>query len=144
VWLFKLQNFLLAQLKGGIYEGDEVNFSKYDRFSLIIRHNMLYQHSKLRVNFTTYDLWRGSKVIDTVNKQDIILLANEDTSQIYGLSPLYWYAWVYGIYHVLVKDRRSSINFQRKEFLWVRWFGNVKQALATSNCHRCVTGLYIT
>jgi hypothetical protein len=133
LWTFKLQNFLLAQLQGGIYEGDEVNYNDHDRSSLVIRQNTLYRHSKLRVNFTTYDLRRSFEVVDTVLKRDIMLLANEDPSQVEGPCPLYWYARIHGIYHVLVKDRRSSNDFQRKDFLWVRWFGHVKQSQGIQN-----------
>ncbi|KIO20707.1 hypothetical protein M407DRAFT_29645 [Tulasnella calospora MUT 4182] len=119
----KLLDHILARLAGGHYEGKDTRFSEADRNSIMIRNNRLFNHSFLRVNYTTYDLRREQDIINLTNKRDILLLADEDEQD--GVIPHpFWYARVLGILHAEVKDRRvRNSQWQRMDFLWVRWFG---------------------
>lgn len=75
----------------------------------------------MRVNFTTYDVRRGSDIIHPGTERcDVMLLAHEDGES----SHQYWYARVLGIYHANVTVADGSLRgFERKEFALVRWFG---------------------
>lgn len=119
----QLLDHILARLRGNHYEGREVPFTDLDRSSVAIRHNRLYKHPILRVNYTTYDLRREQDIINLTTKRDIMLLADEDPAEDLLPHP-YWYARVQGIFHAEVMDRADrSPRWQRIEFLWVRWFG---------------------
>ncbi|KIO28459.1 hypothetical protein M407DRAFT_22354 [Tulasnella calospora MUT 4182] len=119
----QLLDHILARFRGNHYEGREVPFTDLDRSSVAIRHNRLYKHPILRVNYTTYDLRREQDIINLTTKRDIMLLADEDPAEDLVPHP-YWYARVQGIFHAEVMDRTDrNSRWQRIEFLWVRWFG---------------------
>ena len=75
----------------------------------------------MRINFTTYDVRRGSDTAHVGTERcDIMLLAHEDGPA----SHPYWYARILGLYHVNVRllDVRNS-DYQRMDFALVRWLG---------------------
>jgi hypothetical protein len=89
--------------------------------SLLFKHDRLYMHKIIRINYTTYDVRRAEDVINPgTTHRDILVLASSDTD-----THPFCYARVIGIYHVNViytgpgmRDYRP----RRMDFLWVRWF----------------------
>lgn len=91
---------------------------------ILFKHDRLYHHKLLRINYTTYDIRRKQ---DTVNpstpRRDIMVLANDegDSDDVHP----YAYARVIGIFHVNViyaGGRRADYTPHRMYFLWVRWY----------------------
>ena len=89
---------------------------------ILFKHDRLYRHQILRVNYTTYNICRKQ---DTINPstpcRDIMVLANREAD---GDHP-YAYARVIGIFHINViyaGARRHDYSPHRMEFLWVRWY----------------------
>ena len=128
IMISKIQNFynslkdhLLLRLSGKEYD-DETEFTTVDRDTIIIRNNKLYRHKTCRFNFTTYDVRRSQDSVNpsTVHR-DIMINARDDPSN-RGYHP-FWYARVIGIFHVQVRYNQPRSDWQRVEFLWVRWFG---------------------
>lgn len=90
---------------------------------VLFKHDRLYHHHILRINYTTYDIRRKQ---DTVNpstpRRDIMVLVNDEAN---SDTHSYAYARVIGIYHVNViyaGARRADYTPHRMEFLWVRWY----------------------
>jgi len=90
---------------------------------MFFQNNMMYRHSILRVNYTTYDVRRAQDTINPrTNHCDIMLLSA--TGDNLTAHP-YRYARVLGIYHVnLIYNEPTVQRYQvrRMEFLWVRYF----------------------
>ncbi|SJL10860.1 uncharacterized protein ARMOST_14255 [Armillaria ostoyae] len=123
-FLSKLKDHLLSRLLGG----DE--FSDLDRQNLIIMNNCIYLHQILRINYTTYDVWRNQDSINPHTRSNIMMLACEDSAD--DQSHPYLYARVIGIFHAtvrLVGTQNSSQNDSAKsmEFLWdwLRYYVNI-------------------
>ncbi|KAH7921017.1 hypothetical protein BV22DRAFT_1107414 [Leucogyrophana mollusca] len=118
----RLKNHLLSRLRGIAYTGEEPNFTDEDRDSISIAKNQLYEHSLLRVNYTTYDLRREQDSISLRTRPDIMVLSHEEDDARHP----YWYARVIRIFHVNVRDYGEDAESsapQRMNFLFVRWFG---------------------
>ena len=101
---------------------DSVTSPELNLDELLFKHDRLYHHHILRINYTTYDIRRKQ---DTINpstpRRDIMVLVNDEVN---GDDP-YAYARVIGIYHVNViyaGVRRADYTPHRMEFLWVRWY----------------------
>ncbi|KAK7442067.1 hypothetical protein VKT23_016343 [Stygiomarasmius scandens] len=110
-FLKKLKEHLFCRL-AGVPESDSVTDEQRD--TVDIKHNRMYKHKVLRVNYTTYDMWRCQDSINPRTRPDIMVLASDDDHP-------YWYARVVSIYHVMVQFNGGSL--QRVDFLFVRWFG---------------------
>ncbi|KAJ3558432.1 hypothetical protein NM688_g934 [Phlebia brevispora] len=87
--------------------------------SILIKHERIYRHATLRINFTTYDIQRDQDVIHCYDdpsgdKIHILVHAPYDS-----LNFPWRYATVLGVFHaeVLLPDHSE----RRLEFLWVRW-----------------------
>src|ERR1700733_15574392 len=90
---------------------------------MFFQNNMMYRHSILRVNYTTYDVRRAQDTINhRTNHCDIMLLsATGDNPTAHP----YRYARVLGIYHVNLIYNEPTVQcyqVRRMEFLWVRYF----------------------
>lgn len=118
-----LRSHLIGRLTGQEYTGDEREYSTTERFNLQIEDNRIYEHKVLRVNYTTYDMRRDQDSINPRTHPDIMALSHEDEDDDHP----YWYARVVGIYHANVRyldpGSTSGSEFQRVDFLWIRWFG---------------------
>ncbi|KIJ17498.1 hypothetical protein PAXINDRAFT_110880 [Paxillus involutus ATCC 200175] len=104
----RLKDHLLARLRGLAYNGDEYDFSDNNRGCVLLRDNKIFEHSLLRVNYTTYDLRHEQDTINPLTRADIMLLSQEDER-----THPYWYARVVSIFHVMVEhrnDRRSQYS----------------------------------
>ena len=122
-FLPRLKNHLLARLLGHEYDGDELDFTVKERNTIIIEQDTIYRHKVLRVNYTTYDLRRSQDSLNPRSRNaDFMIIApnnNEDTHS-------YWYGRILGIFHANVHHigpRSHSLQSQKMEFLFVRWFG---------------------
>ncbi|KAF9230710.1 hypothetical protein BU15DRAFT_83296 [Melanogaster broomeanus] len=123
-FLDRLKDHLLERILGVDYSGDQPIFSEDERDSLVISQNLMYEHSTLRVNYTTYDLRREQDTINPRTRADIMVLSRETD----GLRHPYWYARVIRIFHVNVRyygdnSNEPSRDLQRMNVLFVRWFG---------------------
>jgi hypothetical protein len=117
-----LKNHLLARLRGLEYSGDEYAFSDEDRSQVILANNQLYEHSILRINYTTYDLRREQDSMNPRNHADIMMLSHENDEDRHP----YWYARIIKVFHVNVwyyGPGGSQAAPTRMHVLFVRWFG---------------------
>ncbi|KZP22327.1 hypothetical protein FIBSPDRAFT_739082, partial [Athelia psychrophila] len=89
------------------------------------KHNRIYEHRILRVNYTTYDVRRDQDMINAHSAHcNIMVLTRCDMTG--GLS--YRYGRVIGTYHVrVIYNGPGRIDYQqhRIEFIWVRWYDEV-------------------
>jgi hypothetical protein len=90
--------------------------------NVLFRHDRLYRHNIMRINYTTYDVRRKR---DTINPgtphRDIMVLAQNDDDSDHP----FLYARVIGIFHANIVYTGSGImdyRPRRLEFLWVRWY----------------------
>jgi hypothetical protein len=93
-----------------------------------IERECVFTHLTMRINYTTYDLCRDSKVISLKRQPDIMVAAEQTWESEEDLDAdhlVYMYARVIGIYHVEVKDMHEhqfNIPTERLDVLHVRWF----------------------
>ena len=93
---------------------------------IYFKNDTIYQHSVLRINYTTYDVRRSQDMINPkTDHRDILLLA----ANVRGGGHEYRYARVIGIYHanlIYVDPATQQYRMRRMEFLWVRYFEGTK------------------
>lgn len=95
---------------------------------LFFKHDKLYKHRLLRINYTTYEIRQAQDIINPNTPHlDIMVLKDSscDEPAVDDEIQRFLYARVLGIYHVnVVFTGPGSIDHQprRMEFLWVRWF----------------------
>ncbi|GJE92524.1 hypothetical protein PsYK624_086780 [Phanerochaete sordida] len=123
-----LKDHLISRLIGREYEGDETAYTAEERSKLYIRGDRLYRHKVMRINYTTYDMRRDQDSINPRTHPDIMVISQEDEGdgQRSKARHPYWYARVIGIFHADVKymgPGSQSRDWERLEFLWIRWFG---------------------
>ncbi|CDO77605.1 hypothetical protein BN946_scf184936.g30, partial [Trametes cinnabarina] len=100
---------------------DEVSPEQLDRIH--IENDRIYRHKVLRVNYTTYDMRREQDVINPRTHPNLMVHAEE------GESTPYWYGQLIDIFHAFVRydgpgATAATREWQRIEFLWVRWYEN--------------------
>ncbi|KAI0056519.1 hypothetical protein BV25DRAFT_1893990 [Artomyces pyxidatus] len=120
----RLKDHLLARLLNRAYDGDEHRFTDEERETVQIIGNKMYEHSVVRVNYTTYDVRRGQDTINPRTHPDVMVLSQEDLDD-RDFHP-YWYARIARIFHVNVRHvgpASVSEEPQRMDVLWVRWLG---------------------
>ncbi|KZV89952.1 hypothetical protein EXIGLDRAFT_771236 [Exidia glandulosa HHB12029] len=89
---------------------------------LTINRGYIYAHSRLRLNYTTYDVRRAQCTITVgSDKVDVMLLPEESPDQAPDAHP-FRYARVHRIFHANVSHPVLSPKPTRLDFLWVRWF----------------------
>ena len=98
--------------------------------AVLFKHDRMYKHNVMRINYTGYDVRRGEDVIHagTNGQCNVMVLAPESAE----IGPSYhenqhpfWYARVLGIYHVnvvYIGEGNADYLPCRLEFLWVRWY----------------------
>ena len=96
---------------------------------VLFRHDRIYQHSTMRINFTTYDVRRAQDVVNpSTSHCNVMLLNNDDDSEaLPACSDKY--ARVLGIYHVnavYVGHGMTDYQPRRMEFIWARWYRQVE------------------
>ncbi|KAF7432593.1 hypothetical protein PC9H_004535 [Pleurotus ostreatus] len=119
----RLQDHLLARIRGQPHSGDGFMFHEEQRAAIVFHNNRMYPHQTFHINYTTYDVRREQDLVKSAGpRQDIMLLAQTPTPN--DMFHSYWFARVLGIYHVNVVDLSAPICVpQRMEFLFVRWMG---------------------
>jgi len=109
------------------------NVSDLDK--LLFKHDRLYMHNILRINYTTYDVRRKQDTINPgTSHRDVIVMAETEDE---GDHP-YLYARVIGILHanvVYTGGTRVDYTPRKYEVLWVRWFEHDTTAPAGSWSH---------
>jgi hypothetical protein len=94
-----------------------------DCSAVFLKNDRIYRHKLTRFHFTTYDVRRGTDIINSGTQRcDIMLLAdNADDS----IRHHFLYARVLGAYHANVIYTGSGMRdyeARRLDFLWVRWY----------------------
>ena len=113
-----LKDYALCKVLGLEHDADEINFTESQRASITFVMNKIYQHKVLRVNYTTYDMWREQDSLNPHTHANIIVLLQEDDVNAHP----YWYARIISIYHTFVRHE-SSPDPILIEFLLIRWYG---------------------
>jgi len=113
-----LKDYALCKILGLEHNTDEIAFTEADRASVTFVKNRIYQHKVLRVNYTTYDMWREQDSLNPRTHANVMVLSQEDDPSAHP----YWYACIIGIYHTWVRHQ-SSPDPILIEFLWIRWYG---------------------
>jgi hypothetical protein len=118
-FLENLRNHLLSHITGEQVDEDFPSFSEAERRKVVLKSDRIYEHSHLRVFYTTYDLRRAVDSIDLSERPNVLTPAyyDKDTT----IRHPFWYARVLGIYHANVSYAPDE-KTKRLEFLWVRWF----------------------
>jgi hypothetical protein len=91
---------------------------------VFLRNDNIYEHKRIHFHFTTYDVQRGTDIVNPgTSRCNVMLLADDATSS--SCPHRFLYARVLGIYHTNViytgpvaRDHEPC----RIDFLWVRWF----------------------
>ncbi|KAG2029266.1 hypothetical protein BDR03DRAFT_881313, partial [Suillus americanus] len=55
-FILKLKDHLLTPVHGIEYTGDKLDFTDKECAQILIANNKIFEHSVLRINYTTYDL----------------------------------------------------------------------------------------
>ncbi|KAL5537155.1 hypothetical protein ACEPAF_978 [Sanghuangporus sanghuang] len=112
---------LRFHLLGRILNRDENEvFASQEISGLYIRHDKVYWHKVLRVNYTTYDMRRQQDSCNPNSRADVMLLS-ADTN---GSHP-YMYARIVRLFHLQVAysgPGQTHQSFRRMDVAWVRWF----------------------
>ncbi|KAI0046222.1 hypothetical protein FA95DRAFT_1607083 [Auriscalpium vulgare] len=125
-FLPRLKTHILARRLGLKYDGDEQEFTDEDLESITLVGNNIYEHSTVRVNYTTYDILRAQDTINPANHSDVMVLSREDETDPEHPPHPFWYARVLKVFHVNVCHHgpaSKSNKAERMDVLFVRWFG---------------------
>jgi hypothetical protein len=118
----RLKDHLLGRLLDLKFDGDKTVFSGEQQNSVRILGDQIYSAKTFRVNYTTYDMWRGQNSMNPCTHCDVMILSPETGPNAHP----FWYARVLGVFHAKVlhigPDARNH-SVQCIEFLWVCWFG---------------------
>jgi hypothetical protein len=109
----QLTHFLLVTITG-----QDREFTASEQRSLLIKDNRLYEHQILRINFTSYDIRRDQDSINVGTNSDIMVLAQDKDN-----GHPYWYARIIKIYHAMICRTGCGNTWEKRDFLWVRWYG---------------------
>ncbi|KIO20788.1 hypothetical protein M407DRAFT_219893, partial [Tulasnella calospora MUT 4182] len=114
-----LKDHILGRLFDRPFDGEEGKFTDEERDQILILNNILYGHSTLRVNYTTYNMQRDHDVINPeIPSRAFIMVEAADGKT------RFWYARVLGIFHLQVVNTTSTRRIpQRMDVLWIRWLG---------------------
>jgi hypothetical protein len=98
--------------------------------SVFLRNDCIYHHQLLRFHYTTYDVQRGTDVVNAgTSRCNVMLLTdNADGS---SRSHHFLYARILGAYHanvIYAGPGMQDSQARRLDFLWVRWFEVVDPA----------------
>jgi hypothetical protein len=102
-----------------------------DSSSVLIKHDRIFMHKLMRINYTTYDVRRDQDNMNPSTAHNNIMALADHTHSFDSTSDQdhpFRYAQVLGIYHAnVVYVGPGMLDYQprRIEFLWVRWYQNV-------------------
>jgi hypothetical protein len=94
---------------------------------VFLKKDSIYHHKLTRFHFTTYDVRRGTDIINPgTDRCNIMLLAdNVDAANGSSTQHHFLYARVLGVYHanvVYTGPGMCDYEARRLDFLWVRWY----------------------
>jgi hypothetical protein len=100
---------------------------------VFLKKDTIYHHRLSRFHFTTYDVRRGTDIINPgTSRCNIMFLAsNAGTSDGSATEHRFLYARVLGVYHanvVYTGPGMRDYEARRLDFLWVRWYEVVDPA----------------
>ena len=98
--------------------------------AVLLKHDCMYRHNIMRINYTSYDVRRCDDVIHTgtSGRCNIMVLnptALDAPDSVPGDRHPFWYAQVLGIYHAnVIYIGEGNLDYRpwQLEFLWVRWY----------------------
>ena len=97
-------------------DGNACNF-------VFLKNDCIYHHKLIRFHFTTYDVRRGTDIVNSGTSRCNVMLLADDAE---GSNPHHFlYARVLGGYHVnaiYTGPGMRDFEARRFDFLWVRWF----------------------
>jgi hypothetical protein len=100
-----------------------------DPDSIYFKHERIYEHNLIRINYTTYDVRRSQDVVNTSTSHcNILVLADPDDDHTSTESHRFRYARVLGVCHanvIYIGPGMLDYEPHRVEFLWVRWYESV-------------------
>ena len=95
----------------------------------VLRENAIHLHKLLRINYTTYDVRRDQDVVHVDTPQcNVMLLNTRYTADTWSSEHPYIYGRVLGVFHANVSyagplpDGAQRPEYQRIDFVWVRWY----------------------
>jgi hypothetical protein len=103
----------------------------YDPNSLLFKHDRIYRHRIMRINYTTYDARRSQDVVNPSTSNCNIMVLQDDSENAGNSAASchhFSYARILGIYHVnAIYVGYGTLDYKprRIEFLWVRWYQTV-------------------
>lgn len=102
-----------------------INLDETSRDFVFFKGDCIYHHKLLRFNFTTYDVRRGTDIINPgTTRCNIMLLADHESGSV-STSHHFLYARVLGAYHanvIYTGPGMRDYKARRFDFLWVRWY----------------------
>ncbi|KAI0324055.1 hypothetical protein GY45DRAFT_1263589 [Cubamyces sp. BRFM 1775] len=113
------RHVLRRLLKDTMPDGDAYEPTYEDFSALRLRHNRLYIHKRMLVNYTSYDMRRDQDTINPSSQCNVLLAAPP------GSQHPYMYAQVLGIFHVnaYITGRGKALEVPTLlHILWVRWY----------------------
>jgi hypothetical protein len=115
-------------------DGDALQF-------IFLKKDRIYHHRLSRFHFTTYDVRRGTDVINPGTPRCNVMLLNDSLGTMHNLSNThrFLYACVLGVYHanvIYTGPGMRDYEARRLEFLWVRWYEVVDPASSGWNHSR--------
>ena len=100
---------------------------------VFLKKDTIYHHKLSRFHFTTYDVRRGTDIINpgTSRCNIMLLVSNADATDSSTTEHHFLYARVLGVYHanvVYTGPGMRDYEARRLDFLWVRWYEIVDPA----------------
>lgn len=113
----KLQCHCLARLTS--LSSTDAVFPSRDYSEVEFHKDRIYPHTRIAINYPTYDVKRAQDPVGTnTKKRDIMLLATDGGEN----GPPFRYGHILGIFHVKVRHRKLASEYERHDVLHVRWF----------------------
>ena len=106
-----------SSIRASSPDGDASNF-------VFLKNDCIYLHKLIRFHFTSYDIQRGTDIVNPGTSHcDVMLLADDTEGSVISLNPHHFlYARVLGAYHVnVIYTAPGMRDFEacRFNFLWV-------------------------
>lgn len=102
---------------------------------IFFKHDRIYCHNIMRINYTTYDVYRGQDTINpNTSHRDIMVLANDRDDP--TSTCRFLFARVVGIYHMnVIYTGPGMMDYhpRRMEVLWVWWYQQIMDGSWTSH-----------
>lgn len=118
-----MQDYIIAKLRGTDKNQKWPQYSDEECQDVFIYKNTVNFNTRLRINYTSYDVRRHQDVINPKLHADFMVLSgdprNKDAPSC--MTEPYWFARALKIGHVYAKLRDMD-DYRRIDFVWARWF----------------------